>query len=79
QQLKKLDTRFEYYLLTNDAIESQRLNNKIKNGKVRGIDQVIDCFSQKANTFLKTFSQRQFVSFPEINLIKNTKGNIKNV
>ncbi|MGL9687688.1 MAG: hypothetical protein ACQBVK_02780, partial [Candidatus Phytoplasma sp. TWB_XP] len=73
------DTRFEYYLLTNDAIESQRLNNKIKNGKVRGIDQVIDCFSQKANIFLKTFFQRQFVSFPEINLIKNTKGNIKNV
>ncbi|GFZ75543.1 hypothetical protein HPP_5010 [Hydrangea phyllody phytoplasma] len=79
QQLKKLDTRFEYYLLTNDAIESQRLNNKIKNGKVQGINQVIDCFSQKANIFLKTLFKRQFISFKDINLIKNTKGNIKNV
>ncbi|MGL9687437.1 MAG: hypothetical protein ACQBVK_01400 [Candidatus Phytoplasma sp. TWB_XP] len=79
QQLKKLDTRFEYYLLTNNAVESQRLNNKIQNGKVQGINKVIDCFSQKANTFFKTFFQRQFVSFPEINLIKNTKGKIKNV
>ncbi|GAK73840.1 MAG: hypothetical protein QS2022_5650 [Candidatus Phytoplasma asteris] len=57
-------------MLTNDAIESQRLNNKIKNGKIQGINQVIDCFSQKANIFLKTLSQRQFVSFPEINLVK---------
>lgn len=38
QQLKKLDTRFEFYLLTNDAIESQRLNKKIANGKVQGIN-----------------------------------------
>ncbi|QYC30721.1 hypothetical protein HGD80_02615 [Paulownia witches'-broom phytoplasma] len=78
QQLKKLDTRFEYYLLTNDAVETQRLNNKIQNGKVQGINKVVDCFSQKANAFFETFSQRQFVPFSEINLIKNLKGNIQN-
>ncbi|MFT2804797.1 hypothetical protein ACMUE1_01905, partial [Candidatus Phytoplasma asteris] len=45
QQLKKLDTRFEYYLLINDATETQKLNNKITNGKVQGINQVINLFS----------------------------------
>ncbi|MGL9687683.1 MAG: hypothetical protein ACQBVK_02750 [Candidatus Phytoplasma sp. TWB_XP] len=77
QQLKKLDTRFEYYLLTNNVTEFQRLNNKIKNGKVQGINKVIDCFSQKANAFFEDFFQRQFISFTDINLVKNTKGNIK--
>ncbi|TKA87849.1 MAG: hypothetical protein QS2022_3940 [Candidatus Phytoplasma asteris] len=32
QQLKKLDTRFEFYLLTNNTVETQRLNKKINQG-----------------------------------------------
>nr|AAK54674.1 unknown [Candidatus Phytoplasma luffae] len=51
QQLKKLDTRFEYYLLTNDEVETQKLNNKIKNGKVQSINKVINLFSDNANLF----------------------------
>ncbi|BAD04607.1 MAG: hypothetical protein QS2022_1060 [Candidatus Phytoplasma asteris] len=71
QQLKKLDTRFEYYLLTNDATETQRLNNKITNGKVQGINQVINLFSPEANLFFKNLIQKNFIPFNNINLIKN--------
>ncbi|MGZ3140077.1 hypothetical protein [Candidatus Phytoplasma solani] len=70
QQLKKLDTRFEFYLLTNNTIESQRLNNKIANGKVQGINQVINLFSNNANQFLQTLLTNQFISFSPITLIK---------
>ncbi|MBS2126610.1 hypothetical protein J8J04_02865 ['Fragaria x ananassa' phyllody phytoplasma] len=70
QQLKKLDTRFEFYLLTNDVIESARLNHKIKNGKVQHINQVINCFSEESNIFMKTLLKNQFISFSPINLIK---------
>ncbi|WP_017193223.1 hypothetical protein, partial [Italian clover phyllody phytoplasma] len=49
QQLKKLDTRFEFYLLTNNEPETQRLNHKIN----QGINQVINLFSNSANNFLQ--------------------------
>ncbi|CCP87997.1 conserved hypothetical protein, partial CDS, partial [Candidatus Phytoplasma solani] len=64
------DTRFEFYLLTNNTIESQRLNNKIANGKVQGINQVINLFSNNANQFLQTLLTNQFISFSPITLIK---------
>ncbi|MBP5835892.1 hypothetical protein [Candidatus Phytoplasma meliae] len=70
QQLKKLDTRFEFYLLTNDAIESERLNHKIKNGKVQHINQVINCFSEESNNFMKNLLKNNFIKFSPINLIK---------
>lgn len=73
QQLKKLDTRFEFYLLTNNTTETQRLNKKIHQGKIPGINQVIDCFSPQANIFLKTLLNNQFLPFSDINMIKNKK------
>ncbi|WP_373402922.1 hypothetical protein [Candidatus Phytoplasma solani] len=73
QQLKKLDTRFEFYLLTNNIVETQRLNKKITQGKIPGINQVIDCFSPQANIFLQTLLTNQFLPFSDINMIKNKK------
>ncbi|MFG6084710.1 MAG: hypothetical protein AB3F67_4220 [Candidatus Phytoplasma solani] len=73
QQLKKLDTRFEFYLLTNNTVEAQRLNKKIKQGKILGINQVIDCFLPQANIFLQTLLTNQFLPFSDINMIKNKK------
>ncbi|WP_373403160.1 hypothetical protein [Candidatus Phytoplasma solani] len=73
QQLKKLDTRFEFYLLTNNTVEAQRLNKKIKQGKISGINQVIDCFLPQANIFLQTLLTNQFLPFSDINMIKNKK------
>ncbi|KND62801.1 hypothetical protein AlmWB_00080 [Candidatus Phytoplasma phoenicium] len=77
QQLKKLDTRFEFYLLTNNTMETQRLNHKIHQGKVSGINQVIDCFSPQANIFLKTLLIYQFIPFGDINMIKKTIKELK--
>jgi hypothetical protein len=71
QQLKKLDTRFEFYLLTNDAAESERLNQKIHNGKVQGINQVINLFAEEANHFVNKLLNKTFITFNNINLIKN--------
>ncbi|XBQ83597.1 hypothetical protein PSOL_00810 [Candidatus Phytoplasma solani] len=73
QQLKKLDTRFEFYLLTNNTTETQRLNKKIHQGKIPGINQAIDCFSPQANIFLKTLLTHRFLPFSDINMIKNKK------
>ncbi|GLH60895.1 hypothetical protein [Paulownia witches'-broom phytoplasma] len=73
QQLKKLDTRFEFYLLTNKEPETQRLNNKINQGKVQGINQVINLFSNSANNFLQNLITRQFIAFSNINIIKKEK------
>ena len=73
QQLKKLDTRFEFYLLTNNTVETQRLNKKIHQGKIPGINQVIDCFSPQANVFLQTLLTHQFLPFSDINMIKKEK------
>ncbi|WAN63370.1 hypothetical protein RS022_04810 [Candidatus Phytoplasma rubi] len=70
QQLKKLDTRFEFYLLTNNEPETQRLNHKINQGKVQGINQVINLFSDSANNFLQNLITRQFIPFSNINIIK---------
>ncbi|WEX20445.1 MAG: hypothetical protein TB2022_3640 [Candidatus Phytoplasma citri] len=70
QQLKKLDSRFRFYLLTNDLKETERLNQKITQGKVPGIDAVINCFSPQAYLFIKNLSLHQFTSFTDINLIK---------
>ncbi|WAN63488.1 hypothetical protein RS022_06530 [Candidatus Phytoplasma rubi] len=70
QQLKKLDTRFEFYLLTNNEPETQRLNHKINQGKVQGINQVINLFSNSANNFLQNLITRQFIPFSNINIIK---------
>ncbi|PQP79735.1 hypothetical protein C6B37_01385 [Candidatus Phytoplasma phoenicium] len=70
QQLKKLDTRFEFYLLTNNTVETQRLNKKITQGKIPGINKVIDCFSPQANIFLQTLLTNQFLPFSDINMIK---------
>ncbi|CAM11638.1 Conserved hypothetical protein [Candidatus Phytoplasma australiense] len=70
QQLKKLDTRFEYYLLTNHTSETQRLNEKLKQGKVQSINKVINLFSPNSHSFFQNFSRRQFITFPNINLIK---------
>ncbi|QKX95748.1 hypothetical protein [Candidatus Phytoplasma asteris] len=71
QQIKKLDARFEFYLLTNNATETQRLNNKIINGKVQGINQIINLFSNKANQFLQNLLTNNFIPFSPINLIKS--------
>ncbi|QYC30712.1 hypothetical protein HGD80_02535 [Paulownia witches'-broom phytoplasma] len=73
QQLKKLDTRFEFYLLTNNEPETQRLNHKINQGKVQGINQVINLFSNSANNFLQNLITRQFIAFSNINIIKKEK------
>ncbi|MDO8060080.1 hypothetical protein [Candidatus Phytoplasma citri] len=73
QQLKKLDTRFEFYLLTNNTVEAQRLNKKINQGKILGINQVINLFSPRANHFLHTLRINQFIPFPDINIIKKAK------
>lgn len=73
QQLKKLDTRFEFYLLTNNEPETQRLNHKINQGKVQGINQVINLFSNSANNFLQNLITRQFIPFSNINIIKKEK------
>ncbi|MEC4559028.1 MAG: hypothetical protein U9532_02580 ['Conium maculatum' witches'-broom phytoplasma] len=70
QQFKKLDTRFEFYLLTNDAIEAKRLNNKIIQGKVQGINQVINLFSPSANHFFQNLLTNEFIPFVNINMIK---------
>ncbi|PEH36354.1 hypothetical protein [New Jersey aster yellows phytoplasma] len=70
QQLKKLDTRFEFYLLTNNETETQRLNNKINQGKVQGINQVINLFSNSANNFLQNLITAKFIPFSNINIIK---------
>ncbi|ABC65338.1 conserved hypothetical protein [Aster yellows witches'-broom phytoplasma AYWB] len=70
QQLKKLDTRFEFYLLTNNETETQRLNNKINQGKVQGINQVINLFSNSANNFLQNLITNKFIPFSNINIIK---------
>ncbi|WAN63280.1 hypothetical protein RS022_03520 [Candidatus Phytoplasma rubi] len=70
QQLKKLDTRFEFYLLTNNTVETQKLNKKINQGKIPGINQVIDCFSPQGNIFLKTLLTHQLLTFSDINMIK---------
>ncbi|AGL90559.1 Conserved Hypothetical Protein associated with tmk [Strawberry lethal yellows phytoplasma (CPA) str. NZSb11] len=70
QQIKKLDTRFGFYLLTNDESETQRLNNKIKNGKVQSINKVINLFSNSANLFLQNLLTNQFIPFSPIDLIK---------
>ncbi|MEC4559247.1 MAG: hypothetical protein U9532_03740 ['Conium maculatum' witches'-broom phytoplasma] len=70
QQLKKLDTRFEYYLLTNNEPETQRLNHKIKQGKVQGINQVINLFSPSANHFFQNLLTNEFIPFVNINIIK---------
>ncbi|WP_373402814.1 hypothetical protein [Candidatus Phytoplasma solani] len=70
QQLKKLDTRFEFYLLTNHETETQRLNKKINQGKVQGINQVINLFSDSANKFLQNLLTLEFIPFPNINMIK---------
>lgn len=77
QQVKKLDTRFEFYLLTNNLVESHRLNQKINHGKIAGINQVIDCFSSQANVFLQTLLTNHFIPFSDINIIKNPKGILK--
>ncbi|MDO8059354.1 hypothetical protein OC683_01860 ['Crotalaria aegyptiaca' phytoplasma] len=74
QQLKKLDTRFEFYLLTNNTVEAQRLNKKIHQGKTPGINRVIDCFSSQANIFLQILLTNQFIPFPDINIIKKAQG-----
>ncbi len=71
QQIKKLDARFEFYLLTNNATETQRLNNKIINGKVQGINQIINLFSNKTNQFLQNLLTNNFIPFSPINLIKS--------
>ncbi|GAK73674.1 MAG: hypothetical protein QS2022_3330 [Candidatus Phytoplasma asteris] len=70
QQLKKLDTRFEFYLLTNNETETQRLNKKINQGKVPGINQVINLFSNSANNFLQNLITTKFIPFSNINIIK---------
>ncbi|WP_323847687.1 MAG: hypothetical protein Q2306_02320 [Phytoplasma sp.] len=70
QQLKKLDTRFEYYLLTNNEPEIQRLNHKIKQGKVQGINQVINLFASSANHFFQNLLTNEFIPFANINIIK---------
>ncbi|WEK82133.1 MAG: hypothetical protein PR2021_0590 [Candidatus Phytoplasma pruni] len=70
QQLKKLDTRFEFYLLTNNETETQRINNKIKQGKIPGINQVINLFSNSANDFLQNLITIKFIPFSNINIIK---------
>ncbi|QKX95318.1 hypothetical protein [Candidatus Phytoplasma asteris] len=70
QQLKKLDTRFEFYLLTNNEPETQRLNNKINQGKVQGINKVINLFSNSANNFLQNLITTKFIPFSNINIIK---------
>ncbi|MBS2126418.1 hypothetical protein J8J04_01805 ['Fragaria x ananassa' phyllody phytoplasma] len=78
QQLKKLDTRFEFYLLTNNETETQRLNDKIQQGKIQGINQIINVFSASANHFFQNLLTNKFIPFANINLIKNQKGvNIK--
>ncbi|WAN63673.1 hypothetical protein RS022_08850 [Candidatus Phytoplasma rubi] len=51
-------------------MEAQRLNKKINQGKIPGINQVIDCFSPQANIFLKTLLTNQFLPFRDINMIK---------
>ncbi|QKX95254.1 hypothetical protein [Candidatus Phytoplasma asteris] len=71
QQLKKLDTRFEFYLLTNNGTETQRLNNKINQGKVQGINEVINLFSNSADKFLQNLITTKFIPFSNINIIKN--------
>ncbi|MEC4558632.1 MAG: hypothetical protein U9532_00345 ['Conium maculatum' witches'-broom phytoplasma] len=71
QQIKKLDTRFEYYLLTNNEPETQRLNHKIKQGKVQRINAVINLFSHSAQAFFQHLLTNTFVPFRDINLIKN--------
>ncbi|WP_284928772.1 hypothetical protein [Candidatus Phytoplasma sp. AldY-WA1] len=70
QQLKKLDTRFEFYLLTNNEKETQRLNNKIEQGKIQGINQVVNLFSNSANNFLQNLITTKFIPFTNINIIK---------
>ncbi|WP_034172360.1 hypothetical protein, partial [Chrysanthemum yellows phytoplasma] len=70
QKLKKLDTRFEFYLLTNNEPETQRLNNKINQGKVQGINKVINLFSNAANNFLQNLITTKFIPFSNINIIK---------
>ncbi|GAK73864.1 MAG: hypothetical protein QS2022_5110 [Candidatus Phytoplasma asteris] len=70
QQLKKLDTRFEFYLLNNNETETQRLNNKINQGKVQGINKVINLFSNSANNFLQKLMTTKFIPFSNINIIK---------
>ncbi|MDV3201449.1 MAG: hypothetical protein Q8872_01055 [Candidatus Phytoplasma australasiaticum] len=70
QQLKKLDSRFRFYLLTNDGLETVRLNQKITQGKVSGIDAVINCFSPQADVFIQNLLTEQFTIFTNINLIK---------
>ncbi|MBS2126624.1 hypothetical protein J8J04_02935 ['Fragaria x ananassa' phyllody phytoplasma] len=70
QQIKKLDTRFEYYLLTNNETETQRLNHKIKQGKVQGINQVINLFANSANHFFQNLLTNEFIPFANINIIK---------
>ncbi|WAN63027.1 hypothetical protein RS022_00120 [Candidatus Phytoplasma rubi] len=70
QQLKKLDTHFEFYLLNNNTVEAQRLNKKINQRKIPGINQVIDCFSPQTNIFLKTLLTNQFLPFRNIKMIK---------
>ncbi|MDV3143197.1 MAG: hypothetical protein Q8764_01225 [Pigeon pea little leaf phytoplasma] len=73
QQLKKLDSRFRFYLLTNDLQETKRLNQKIIQGKVPGIDAVINCFSPQADLFIQNLLTQQFTIFTDINLIKKNK------
>ncbi|MDO8030277.1 hypothetical protein OC709_02025 ['Planchonia careya' phytoplasma] len=73
QQLKKLDSRFRYYLLTNDTKEAERLNQKITQGKVPGIDEVINCFSPQTDLFIQNLLTQQFTIFTDINLIKKNK------
>ncbi|WP_334347470.1 hypothetical protein [Candidatus Phytoplasma prunorum] len=75
QQLKKLDTRFEFYLLTNNTTEAQRLQHKISTGKVPMINQVVNLFDPSADIFFKQLNQRHFVMFNDINIIKNKKNN----
>ncbi|MDV3196258.1 MAG: hypothetical protein Q8885_01880 [Candidatus Phytoplasma stylosanthis] len=75
QQLKKLDSRFRYYLLTNDTKEVERLNQKIKQGKVQGIDEVINCFQPQSDLFIQQLLTQQFTLFTDINLIKKIKKN----
>ncbi|MCQ9618851.1 MAG: hypothetical protein NOI47_000433 [Candidatus Phytoplasma pruni] len=70
QQLKKLDTRFEFYLLTNNETETQRLNKKINQGKIPGINKVINLFSNSANNFLQNLITTKFIPFSNINIIK---------
>ncbi|MDV3182587.1 MAG: hypothetical protein Q8869_01800, partial [Candidatus Phytoplasma australasiaticum] len=73
QQLKKLDSRFRFYLLTNDLQETKKLNQKITQGKVPGIDAVINCFSPQADVFIQNLLTQQFTIFTDINLIKKNK------